>query len=165
MDQDFEASAQVINDTTRVALQGVNISGGQKQRVAIARATYANADVYLFDDPLSALDAGVGRKVFKQCIQGELRGRTRLLVTNQLQYVAEADKVVVLKGGKIAEAGTYAALMAQKGSLLGAMMHDVVIEEDDNSTQSMIAILATRLWCRREKHIFVCESFPKTHLY
>lgn len=102
--------------------------------------------MYLFDDPLSALDAKVGRKVFKQCIQGELRGRTRLLVTNQLQYVPEADKVVVLKGGKVAEMGTYAALMAQKGSLLGEMMHDVQIEKDEDGALLMLALGLVSYW-------------------
>jgi ABC-type dipeptide/oligopeptide/nickel transport system ATPase component len=112
-------------------VQGVNVSGGQKQRIAIARAVYANADVYLFDDPLSALDAKVGRKVFRQCIQQELGQKTRVMVTNQLQYVPEADKVVVLKGGMIAESGTYAELMAQKGSVLAEMMADVQIDKKE----------------------------------
>lgn len=62
--------------------QGINISGGQKQRVAIARAVYADADVYLFDDPLSALDAKVGRAVFEDCVVEALEVRqagTRVL--------------------------------------------------------------------------------------
>lgn len=55
------------------SLQGINLSGGQKQRVALARAACSGADVFLFDDPLSALDAEVGRAVFERCIAGELR--------------------------------------------------------------------------------------------
>jgi ATP-binding cassette, subfamily C (CFTR/MRP), member 1 len=109
-------------------LQGVNISGGQKQRIQIARAVYSNPKVALLDDPLSALDAKVGRSVFQKCIQGELKHTTRLLVTNQLQYVADADLVVVLKDGVIAESGKFKTLMAQHG-VLAAMMQDV--QSDD----------------------------------
>eukprot|EP00892_Ulva_mutabilis_P008206 jgi/Ulvmu1/5758/UM025_0012.1 len=120
---DFEQLA--AGDQTELGEGGVNVSGGQKQRIAVARAVYANADVYLFDDPLSALDAKVGRQVFRACIAGELASKTRLLVTNQLQYVPDADKVVVLRDGRVAEAGTYADLMTRKGGALAEMMQDV----------------------------------------
>jgi len=63
----------------------VNLSGGQKHRVALARAAYAAADLYLLDDPLSAVDAHVGRHLFDECICGLLGDRTRVLVTHQLQ--------------------------------------------------------------------------------
>lgn len=112
-------------------MQGINVSGGQKQRIAVARAVYADADVYLFDDPLSALDSKVGRQVFRACIAGELAGKTRLLVTNQLQYVPEADKVVVLKEGRIVEAGTYADLISRKNGVLAEMMNDVQTDLTD----------------------------------
>lgn len=69
-------------------LQGINLSGGQKHRVALARACYAAADLYLLDDPLSAVDAHVGRHLFDTCICGLLQDRTRVLVTHQLQVSA-----------------------------------------------------------------------------
>lgn len=109
-------------------MQGINVSGGQKQRIQIARAVYASPSVVLLDDPLSALDSKVGRAVFRRCIQGELAGTTRLLVTNQLQYVSEADHVVVLKDGEVAESGKFKALMAT-GGVLAAMMQDVQKDE------------------------------------
>lgn len=74
---------------------------------------YANADVYLLDDPLSAVDAHVGRQLMTECICGVLRGKTRILVTHQLQFLPEADQVVMMEDGAIAHTGTYAELVEQ----------------------------------------------------
>merc|ERR1712185_199298 len=71
-------------DLTEVGERGITLSGGQKQRIAIARAAYARADVVLLDDPLSAMDAHVGARVFDQCFVDLLGGTTRLFCTNQL---------------------------------------------------------------------------------
>ena len=70
------------HDLTEIGERGVNISGGQNQRVPMARAVYSKSDKYIFDDPLSALDAHVAQQVFRDCIREELRGKTRVLVTN-----------------------------------------------------------------------------------
>ena len=77
----------------------MTLSGGQKQRVSIARAVYAAADVYLLDDPLSAVDNHVGAALFEQVLgaSGVLRKATQVLVTNALQYLPKADKIVVLE--------------------------------------------------------------------
>ncbi|KAF9619903.1 hypothetical protein IFM89_009685 [Coptis chinensis] len=83
-------------DLTEIGERGVNISGGQKQRVSMARAVYSNSDVYIFDDPLSALDAHVGRQVFDGCIKEELQGKTRVLVTNQLHFLPEVDRILLV---------------------------------------------------------------------
>lgn len=87
-------------------------AGGQKHRIALARACYAAADVVLLDDPLSAVDAHVGAHLMKECINGVLAGRTRILVTHQLQFLPEADVVVMMKGGRITHSGPYADLLA-----------------------------------------------------
>ena len=63
----------------------MNVSGGQKQRISLARAYYSDRDIYLLDDPLSAVDAHVGKHIFNHCINGVLRGKTILFVTHQLQ--------------------------------------------------------------------------------
>ena len=94
-------------DLTEIGERGINLSGGQKQRVSLARAVYFDADTYILDDPLSAVDAHVGAHLFDRCINGMLKGKTRVLVTNQLQYVPSADLVVVLKEGRIVERGAY----------------------------------------------------------
>jgi ATP-binding cassette subfamily C (CFTR/MRP) protein 1 len=98
-------------DLTEIGERGVNLSGGQKQRVAIARAVYSNADLYLFDDPLSALDAHVARELFENCILGFLKGKTRLLVTNQIQFISQADRIMIMKDGRIDAIGTYDELL------------------------------------------------------
>ncbi|GBF89551.1 canalicular multispecific organic anion transporter [Raphidocelis subcapitata] len=99
-------------DESEIGEKGINLSGGQKHRVALARAAYAGADVYLLDDPLSAVDAHVGRWLFDECVCGALEGATRVLVTHQLQFLPRADQIVVMLDGRIAHAGSYPALLA-----------------------------------------------------
>ena len=108
-DEDYEASVECVallqdlstqfqdGDATVIGEKGINISGGQKARVALARAVYADADVYLMDDVLSAVDAHVGMHIFEHTIQGQLSGKTRILVTNQLQYAQYADKLLCVE--------------------------------------------------------------------
>ncbi|KAJ7309378.1 ABC protein [Mycena albidolilacea] len=96
--------------------EGINLSGGQKQRVNIARALYYDADVVLFDDPLSAVDANVGKALFHTAIQGLVaKGKTVLLVTHALHFLSQCDYIYTLSGGRIAEAGTYPDLIARGG--------------------------------------------------
>lgn len=85
-------------DMTEIGERGINLSGGQKQRVSMARAVYRHreTDLYLFDDPLSALDAHVGRQIFKNCICGLLKDKTRILVTHQLGVTNQADSIIVV---------------------------------------------------------------------
>uniref|UniRef100_A0A3Q2TB68 Cystic fibrosis transmembrane conductance regulator n=1 Tax=Fundulus heteroclitus TaxID=8078 RepID=A0A3Q2TB68_FUNHE len=84
-------------DQTVIGDRGATLSGGQKARVNLARAVYQDADIYLLDDPLSAVDAEVGRHLFEQCICGLLKTKPRILVTHQLQYLKAADQILVLK--------------------------------------------------------------------
>ena len=95
-----------------VGEKGVTLSGGQKQRVSLARAVYRDADVVLLDDPLSAVDAHVGKWLFERCICGVLRNKTRVLVTHQTQFLPQVDRVAVLGGGRLLHFGTYQELAA-----------------------------------------------------
>jgi len=83
-------------DMTIVGDRGVSLSGGQKARVNLARAMYQEAEIYLLDDPLSAVDTKVSRHLFEKCVKTHLDGHLRILVTHQLQYLPQADHIVVL---------------------------------------------------------------------
>lgn len=118
-------------DQTELGEKGINVSGGQKQRISIARAVYSQNDCVLLDDPLSALDAKVGRRVFQRCIKGYLKGKTVVLATNQLQFVEDADTVLYMKDGRVAEAGTYHELMAIPGGVFAALMAESKVEGEE----------------------------------
>ncbi len=96
-------------DTAEIGENGINLSGGQKQRVSLARAAYSDADVQLLDDPLSAVDAHVGRHLFRELIGpgGLLAGKTRVLVTHNLSFLDRADKIVLMDKGKVAACGSF----------------------------------------------------------
>ncbi|XP_049887665.1 ATP-binding cassette sub-family C member 4-like [Pectinophora gossypiella] len=94
-------------DLSLVGERGVSLSGGQRARINLARAVYREADIYLLDDPLSAVDANVGRELFEGCISEHLRGRTVILVTHQVHFLKSADQIVVLNEGSVENIGTY----------------------------------------------------------
>ncbi|SPQ98048.1 unnamed protein product (mitochondrion) [Plasmodiophora brassicae] len=110
-------------DRTEIGEKGITLSGGQKQRVNLARAVYFDPDIILLDDPLSAVDAMVGKALFDQCLMQRLAGKTRVLVTHQLHFVPRADYIVVMDAGRIAEQGTYADLMNANGEFT-RLMHE-----------------------------------------
>ncbi|KAM9556805.1 multidrug resistance-associated protein 1 isoform 1-T1 [Guaruba guarouba] len=105
-------------DKTEIGEKGVNMSGGQKQRVSLARAVYCNADVCLFDDPLSAVDAHVGKHIFENVIgpKGILKNKTRVLVTHAINYLPQMDTILVMSDGEISEMGSYQELLKQDGA-------------------------------------------------
>ena len=92
-------------DLTEIGEKGVNLSGGQKQRISIARAMYADADIYLIDDCLSALDPYVGKNIFYHCLKEYLheKGKTIVFVTNAVHFTEETDRVIVIDRGRIIE--------------------------------------------------------------
>ncbi|KAJ1882836.1 hypothetical protein LPJ57_000651 [Coemansia sp. RSA 486] len=106
-------------DKTEIGEKGINLSGGQKARVSLARAVYSRADIYVLDDPLAAVDAHVGKHIFKYVLgpQGMLRTRARILVTNAVQYLVNTDNVVMLRDGTIVDQGPFAQAMVRKGDI------------------------------------------------
>uniref|UniRef100_A0A8D2LPQ3 Cystic fibrosis transmembrane conductance regulator n=1 Tax=Varanus komodoensis TaxID=61221 RepID=A0A8D2LPQ3_VARKO len=94
-------------DLTMIGDRGATLSGGQKARVNLARAVYQDADIYLLDDPLSAVDAEVSRHLFEKCICQALHKKLCILVTHQLQYLQAANQILILKEGKEVGKGTY----------------------------------------------------------
>ncbi|XP_055536676.1 ATP-binding cassette subfamily C member 4-like isoform X2 [Wyeomyia smithii] len=104
-------------DQTVVGERGVSLSGGQKARVNLARAIYRKADIYLLDDPLSAVDAHVGNYIYTECIQRFLAKVTRVLITHQLQCLRGLENIIVLKDGSIVKAGSYELLKSHFAEL------------------------------------------------
>ena len=88
-------------DQTEIGEKGVNLSGGQKARMAIARAVYNDSDIYVFDDPLSALDAYVGMNLFNQVFNDYLKEKTIIISTHALQYISNFDRIYYIKQGQI----------------------------------------------------------------
>ena len=101
-------------DMTEIGEKGINLSGGQRARINIARALYSNKDIYIFDDPISALDANVGKNIVKNCIVNYLEDKTRILITHALQHVYYADKIYYMRKGKIVWEGDYKSLLKQE---------------------------------------------------
>nr|CAD7572167.1 unnamed protein product [Timema californicum] len=110
--RDFELFPN--GDKTIVGERGVSLSGGQRARINLARAVYREADIYLLDDPLSAVDTHVGRHLFEECVDTYLTKKIRILVTHQLQYLKEADLIVILNNGQIETQGTFQQLQESK---------------------------------------------------
>ncbi|KAJ3693573.1 hypothetical protein LUZ60_009053 [Juncus effusus] len=124
------------SDLTEIGERGVNISGGQKQRVSMARAVYSDSDVYIFDDPLSALDAHVGRQVFDKCIKDQLRNKTRVLVTNQLHFLPYVDRIILVHDGVVKEQGTFEELSVN-GELFQKLMENAGKMEEQQTDEKV----------------------------
>ncbi|XP_057733182.1 ABC transporter C family member 10-like [Arachis stenosperma] len=99
-------------DLTEIGERGVNLSGGQKQRIQLARALYQNADIYLLDDPFSAVDAHTATNLFNEYIMQGLAGKTVLLVTHQVDFLPAFDSVLLMSDGEILQAAPYHDLLA-----------------------------------------------------
>ena len=129
-------------DMTTVGEKGINLSGGQCARLGLARAIYRDADVYLLDDPLSAVDSVVGKSIFQECIRIYLKEKTVILVTHQFQYLEEVDKIVVVSDGTIEATGTLVEVQAA-GMNLGQVMQITnefdELKDEQNKVQSKTA--------------------------
>lgn len=124
-----------FGDQTLVGERGVSLSGGQRARINLARAVYREADIYLLDDPLSAVDANVGRQLFEGCINGYLRGKTRILVTHQIHFLKAADYIIVLNEGNVENMGTFDELVSSGKDF--AMLLSSLQEGKGTDTDSM----------------------------
>ncbi|XP_071620330.1 ATP-binding cassette sub-family C member 3 isoform X2 [Heliangelus exortis] len=125
-------------DQTEIGEKGINLSGGQRQRVSLARAVYSGSDIYLLDDPLSAVDSHVAKHIFDKVIgpEGALKGKTRILVTHGISFLPQVDHIVVLVDGKISEMGSYQDLLKQNKAFAEFLRNyalDEDIEEDEST--------------------------------
>ncbi|GLJ30778.1 hypothetical protein SUGI_0610560 [Cryptomeria japonica] len=110
LDKDIENFSH--GDMTEIGERGLNMSGGQKQRIQLARAVYNDADLYLLDDPFSALDAHTAATLFNDCVMGALAEKTVVLVTHQVEFLPAVDTILVMEGGEIKQAGSYHQILA-----------------------------------------------------
>jgi len=123
-------------DLTEIGEKGVNLSGGQKARISLARAMYCDNDIYILDDPISALDAHVGKNIMHNCIINYLKDKTRILATHALQYTSFADRIYYMKNGEINWEGTYEELIHQKFYSQFAEKINSKIEKNENKENS-----------------------------
>lgn len=129
--QDFDMLP--AGDQTEIGEKGINLSGGQKQRVSLARAVYQDADIYLLDDPLSAVDSHVGKHIFDHVIgpTGILTNKTRVLVTHGITYLPKTDNIYVMSYGEVSESGSYHQLLEKKGSFAEFLLQHLQEANED----------------------------------
>ncbi|KAG0370512.1 hypothetical protein BGZ54_006027 [Gamsiella multidivaricata] len=124
-------------DETEIGERGVNLSGGQKARLSLARSVYYNADTVVMDDPLSAVDAHVGKRLWEDCMVQELGRKTRIIATHQLHVLSDVDYVICMEHGRIAEQGAFADLMAKKGEFYALMKQYGGHHHEHNTNESV----------------------------
>uniref|UniRef100_A0A4W5R8N7 ABC-type glutathione-S-conjugate transporter n=1 Tax=Hucho hucho TaxID=62062 RepID=A0A4W5R8N7_9TELE len=145
-------------DLTEIGEKGINLSGGQRQRVSLARAVYNEADVYLLDDPLSAVDSHVAKHIFDHVIgpEGALQGKTRILVTHGISFLPQVNNIVVLVEGRVSEMGSYQELLQQNGAfaefLRNYSLEDIVEDEATGDLENPRSKSVRRRLCSERKH-------------
>jgi ATP-binding cassette subfamily C (CFTR/MRP) protein 4 len=125
-------------DRTIVGERGVSLSGGQRARINLARAVYKPADIYLLDDPLSAVDTHVGKHLFEICIKGYLKEKTCILITHQLQYLTKVDQIILMENANILAEGSYQELQASGldfTKLLGSLVETTVVSDNESNSK------------------------------
>uniref|UniRef100_A0A1J3EAZ1 ABC-type xenobiotic transporter n=1 Tax=Noccaea caerulescens TaxID=107243 RepID=A0A1J3EAZ1_NOCCA len=130
--KDFELFSN--GDMTEIGERGINMSGGQKQRIQIARAVYQDADIYLLDDPFSAVDAHTGRQLFEDCLMGILKEKTVLYVTHQVEFLPAADLILVMQNGRVMQAGKFEELLKQN------IGFEVLVGAHNDALESILSI-------------------------
>ncbi|KAM7339623.1 hypothetical protein ACRRTK_000238 [Alexandromys fortis] len=132
----------ISSSVIQCTLEGVNLSGGQKQRVSLARAVYCNSDIYLFDNPLSAVDAHVGKHIFEKVVgpMGLLKNKTRILVTHGISSLPQVDVIIVMSGGKISEMGSYQELLDRDGAFAEFLRTYASAEQDLASEGDRVSV-------------------------
>ncbi|CAF3332630.1 unnamed protein product [Rotaria socialis] len=151
LDTDF---AQLPNGAnTLVGDQGVMLSGGQKARVNMARALYRNTDIYLLDDPLSAVDVQVSKHLFERCIKDYLHEKICILVTHQIQFLQDATKIIVLNNGEMVHMGTYSELLESSSSFSNLLKKINQQEHKEHSKDTRIQSIS--------RYVSVSESISE----
>ncbi|KOB65752.1 putative ATP-dependent bile acid permease [Operophtera brumata] len=142
-------------DKTIVGERGVSLSGGQRARINLARAVYKEADIYLLDDPLSAVDTQVAKHIFERCIKRFIGNKTVILVTHQIQFIKFVDKVVIMDKGKILAEGAFEDLDDKELKIIQFMKEKVreVHEVDANSSLLSTSMLQPSTISLQRRHL------------
>ncbi|KAK9099155.1 hypothetical protein Syun_026200 [Stephania yunnanensis] len=148
-------------DLTEIGQRGLNLSGGQKQRIQLARAVYNDADIYLLDDPFSAVDAHTAAILFnyrkQDCVMDALQNKTVILVTHQVEFLTEANRILVMEGGRVTQSGSYQDLLTEGMSfeqLVNAHKNAITMLDTKNNVnwenQAQKEDQSSRLYAKRE---------------
>nr|CAG4708823.1 unnamed protein product [Naegleria fowleri] len=140
-------------DMSEIGYSGINLSLGQKHRISLARACYSNADIILMDSSLNSIDARLCKKIFKECIQGYLKDRTRVLITHSLQLLEMADEVIVLDKGTVAAQGPLSDVT------IHAYDFSKLIRENDDSTDQQKTQVPEKI----TPAAATCNKTPSSH--
>ncbi|XP_055339689.1 multidrug resistance-associated protein 1-like isoform X2 [Paramacrobiotus metropolitanus] len=132
-----------LGDTTEIGERGADLSGGQRQRINLARAAYSDADVYIIDDALSAVDSSVARDIFHNIIgpNGLLKGKTRIFVTHGIAFLPQTDLIIVVAGGRVTEVQTFENLQKNSSGLLRLLS---TVRKD--ADQAQVEAVAAMSW-------------------
>ena len=130
----------VAGDRTEIGEKGINLSGGQKQRISLARAVYHDSDIFLFDDPLSAVDAHVGKHIFESVMgkNGLLKNKTRILVTNSINFLPQTDLIFMFENGQIVEIGNYNELINTNGCFTSFINNNSFVNHTEKEYENKV---------------------------
>ncbi|KAK1417854.1 hypothetical protein QVD17_26988 [Tagetes erecta] len=163
---DLKKDLEVLSfgDQTVIGERGINLSGGQKQRIQIARALYQDADIYLFDDPFSAVDAITGNHIFKECMMDFLESKTVIYVTHQVEFLPSASLILVLKDGRVTQAGKYDDIIELGSDFLGLVgAHKEALLEIDFVRRSLVGSEVMNV-SENQDEIFKSENGKLVHM-
>ncbi|CAG2119116.1 unnamed protein product, partial [Medioppia subpectinata] len=148
-----------FGDKTLVGERGLALSGGQKARLSLARALYHSADIYLLDDPLSAVDTHVAKHIFQKCCVEYLKDKTRVLVTHQIQFLKDAHQILVLNDGECVAIGSYTQLK-ERGIDLMAYQRQTDATNDNRAVKRRTSVTPSMVSSLSEgsEATDVCES-------
>ncbi|CCH46808.1 putative membrane protein [Wickerhamomyces ciferrii] len=135
---EHDLKSLLAGDMTEIGERGVTLSGGQKARVNLARAVYADKEVYLFDDILSAVDANVGKNITENCLLGLLSSKTIIIATHQLSLISKADRVVFLNGDGLIDVGTESELRSKNKDFVKLMEYNKELEQKNTDDEEQI---------------------------
>ena len=114
--------------STMIGERGVNLSGGQKQRICLARSIISPASIFIFDDPISSVDADTEKDILKNLKQ-IIGSKTTIFITHRIQSIKNSDRIVVMENGEIREIGTHEELLALNGIYYELYNQQLIMQE------------------------------------